>query len=300
MKILPLMIALLFFQNNVASSDFLGEQPIQLAVIDNDCGYYAEKVIALMESFTDIYSNKAWLECVGCQKDTLTTGELFGRVYCRYLSSSGDDNARVIIKKIMDEAFNIFPQNPLDELIAFMVYGANKLQLSCETCQGKEWCVIPYDKISVVKPIRPSGITCEEGEDESLVFYEPDWVSFNRYSEKVLAITNFIEEHYPCHKAWLECLFCHENYYTQEEFFGLLLMAALGAIVDVNEQNGEVFASSKAAKKFLDEVVDLFSKKQHEEILLCMLRIANELPFPCRECDKTAWVLVPYKTLAIT
>jgi hypothetical protein len=104
---------------------------------------YSKKVIKMSATFERKYGNKPRLKCMTCKKYTLTHGELIGQIYTQSIDAFVDtlsfSNAA---KNLMDQAFEIFPQKPLNELIDFMLQAANELPIPCELCHGTHWAIL--------------------------------------------------------------------------------------------------------------------------------------------------------------
>lgn len=109
---------------------------------NSEFAQYSKKVTQISEAFEDKYKNKPRLKCMNCKKYTLTHGELIGQIYIRSMDAFIDTNKLSSAKKLMDEAFEVFPKKPLDELMAFMLRAANELGISCSKCPGKQWAII--------------------------------------------------------------------------------------------------------------------------------------------------------------
>ena len=107
---------------------------------------YCEKVIKMSEAFGDKYSNQPRFMCTTCKKEILTHGDLIGLIFLCSMDVFTGVNKFSAAKKIMDEALEIFPQKPLDELVNFMLCAANDLQIGCVKCPGKHWTIIEYKK----------------------------------------------------------------------------------------------------------------------------------------------------------
>lgn len=103
---------------------------------------YSKKVTQVSEDFGDKYKNEPRIRCLTCKNYVLTHGELIGQIYVRSIDAFIGVAKFNTAKKLMDEAFEIFPTRPLVELMAFMLRAANELQISCAKCPGNQWAVI--------------------------------------------------------------------------------------------------------------------------------------------------------------
>ena len=108
---------------------------------NNKFAPYSKKVIKISNAFEAKYGNKPRLKCMTC-KNTLTHGELIGQIYIQSIDAFMGAPTPNAAKKLMCEAFEIFPEKSLDELMGFMLRAAHELPISCETCVGTHWAII--------------------------------------------------------------------------------------------------------------------------------------------------------------
>lgn len=109
---------------------------------------YCERVIEMMGAFGDKYGYDQRLICNTCKEETLPHGEIIGSVFLCSTNIFADQNRLNKARKLMYEAFEIFPNKGLDELVAFMSRAANELPVHCYNCDGEHWDIIEYEKSS--------------------------------------------------------------------------------------------------------------------------------------------------------
>ena len=147
MKILRIITLLvLCLSYTTLKSKKFNEQSTQFNQDSHELIQYCEKIIKISVAFEKKYTNQDRLRCATCKKGILTHGDFLGLVCLSSMDFFIGENKLSPAKKLMDEAFEIFPQKPLNELMAFMLRAANELQISCEKCSRKHWEVIEDQK----------------------------------------------------------------------------------------------------------------------------------------------------------
>ena len=113
-----------------------------------------------------------------------------------------------------------------------------------------------------------------------------DYDALAQCAEKVIQTTAKFEEKYG-NKQLLECNSCKKERLTHGDFLGWVLMQSLGSFIEPNKPN--------AAKKILDEALEIFPKKNLAELIPFMLNAANTLPLVCLRCYGKCWAIIEDK-----
>jgi hypothetical protein len=103
---------------------------------------FCKRVIEMTALFEEKYDNAPRLICATCKNETMTHGDVLGLLCMHSINFAGDQNKLYRARKLIYEAFEIFPQKELDELVTFMAQAVNALAISCPQCDGEHWDII--------------------------------------------------------------------------------------------------------------------------------------------------------------